>query len=156
MRAAALVSIAGLIATTGIAAAQDLVAEGENVFRRCAACHAIGEGATHRVGPQLNNVIGRQAGSLEDYNYSQAMKTAGEEGLVWDEETLDEFLTNPAAMIPGTKMVFPGLRQEEQRQAVIAYLASHSEAEAGQGQGGSQGSAGGSQGGVEGAGAGGY
>lgn len=127
MRAAALVSIAGLIATAGVAAAQDLVAEGENVFRRCAACHAVGEGATHRVGPHLNEVVGRQAGSLEDYNYSQAMRTAGEEGLVWDEESLEEFLTNPGAMIPGTKMVFPGLRNEEQIAAVIAFLASHSE-----------------------------
>lgn len=128
MRAAACLSIAGLIATAGIAAAQeDLVAEGEDVFRRCQACHAIGEGATHRVGPHLNDVIGRQAGSLEDYNYSQAMQTAGEEGLVWNEETLAEYLANPGAMIPGTKMVFPGLRQEEQIEAVIAFLASHSE-----------------------------
>lgn len=128
MKAALFVSIAGLIASAGLAAAQeDVVAEGENVFRRCQACHAIGEGATHRVGPQLNDVIGRQAGSLEDYNYSQAMQTAGEEGLVWNEETLTEYLANPAAMVPGTKMVFPGLRQEEQRQAVIAFLKSHSE-----------------------------
>lgn len=128
MKAATLFSIASLTATTGLAAAQeDLVAEGENVFRRCQACHAIGEGATHRVGPQLNNVIGRQAGSLPDYNYSQAMKTAGEEGLVWNEETLTEYLANPGAMVQGTKMVFPGLRQEEQIQAVIAFLASHSE-----------------------------
>jgi cytochrome c len=128
MKAAALVSIAALVSTAGIAAAQeDLVAEGENVFRRCAACHAVGEGAGHRVGPHLNDLIGRQAGVLDDYNYSQAMQTAGEEGLVWDEESLHEFLENPAAMIPGTKMVFPGLRQEEQIDAVIAYMATFSE-----------------------------
>lgn len=128
MKSTLFVGIAGLIATTGIAGAQEaLVAEGESVFRRCQACHAIGEGATHRVGPQLNDVVGRQAGSLEDYNYSQAMQTAGEEGLVWDEETLSEFLESPAAMVPGTKMVFPGLRQEEQIEAVIAFLKSHSE-----------------------------
>ena len=127
MRAAALVSIAGLIAAAGVASAQDLVAEGESVFRRCAACHAVGEGASHRVGPHLNDVIGRQAGGLDDYNYSQAMKTAGEEGLVWDDESLHEYLANPAGMIPGTKMVFPGLRQEQQIDAVIAYLATFSE-----------------------------
>ena len=101
-------------------------------------------------------MIGRQAGSLEDYNYSQAMRTAGEEGLVWDEESLTEFLANPAGMVAGTKMVFPGLRQAEQIEAVIAFLESHSEAEAGQGEGGSQGAADGSQGGAQGAGAGGY
>jgi cytochrome c2 len=127
MKAAALVSIAAIVSTAGIAAAQDLVAEGENVFRRCAACHAVGEGAGHRVGPHLNDLIGRQAGGLDDYNYSQAMETAGEEGLVWDEESLHEFLANPAAMIPGTKMVFPGLRQEEQIDAVIAYMATFSD-----------------------------
>lgn len=155
MRATVVVSFATLVATAGLAAAQeDLVAEGESVFRRCAACHTVGEGATHRVGPHLNDVIGRQAGSLEDYNYSQAMRTAGEEGLVWDEDSLEEFLANPRDMIPGTKMVFPGLRQEEQIEAVIAFLESHSEGA--ETEGGSQGAAGGSQGGVEGAGAGGY
>ena len=140
MRAAALVSIAGLIATAGIAAAQeDLAAEGENVFRRCAACHAVGEGAGHRIGPHLNDVIGRQAGGLDDYNYSQAMRTAGEEGLVWDEDSLAGFLANPAAMIRGTKMVFPGLRQDGQIAAVIAYLATFGEAEADEAQGASDG-----------------
>jgi cytochrome c2 len=135
MKPALFASIAGLIATTGVAAAQeDLVAEGESVFRKCQACHAIGEGATHRVGPQLNNVIGRQAGSLEDYNYSEAMQTAGQEGLVWNEETLSEFLANPAGMVSGTKMVFPGLRQEEQIEAVIAFLKSHSEGAGAEGE----------------------
>lgn len=130
MNATVFVSFATLIATTGLAVAQDaLVTEGENVFRRCEACHAIGEAASHRVGPQLNDVIGRQAGSLEDYSYSQAMQTAGKEGLVWNDETLSEFLAGPRAMIPGTKMVFPGLRNEEQIEAVIAFLASHSDEE---------------------------
>ena len=128
MKPALFVSIAALISTASLAAAQeDLVAEGEQVFRRCQACHAIGEGATHRVGPHLNDVIERQAGSLEDYSYSEAMRTAGQEGLVWNEETLSEYLANPVEMIPGTKMIFPGLRDEEQIQAVIAFLASHSQ-----------------------------
>ena len=128
MKSAVLLSVAGLVASTSLAWAQgDLVAEGENVFRKCQACHAIGEGASHRIGPHLNDVIGRQAGSLEDYNYSQALRTAGQEGLVWNEETLSEFLADPAAMIPGTKMVFPGLREDEEIQAVIAFLASHSD-----------------------------
>lgn len=119
-RAAAALLGLGLAGTAQ--AQDDLVAEGETVFRRCAACHAIGEGAVNRVGPQLNRVYGRVAGSLEDFEYSDAMKAAGEAGTVWDEAQLAGFLANPREHVPGTKMAFAGLRKEEDIAAVIAYL----------------------------------
>jgi cytochrome c len=108
------------------AAAQEideaLAAEGERVWRQCQACHQIGEDAQNRVGPHLNGVLGRQAGSLEGFRYSDAMVQAGEEGLVWDEPTLEDYLENPRAKVPGTSMAFAGLRQEEQRNAVVEYI----------------------------------
>lgn len=119
-RAAA--TLLGLGLATAAQAQDDLVAEGEGLFRRCAACHAIGEGAVNRVGPQLNRVYGRVAGSLEDFEYSDAMTAAGEAGMVWDEAQLTGFLANPREHVPGTKMAFAGLRKEEDIAAVIAYL----------------------------------
>jgi cytochrome c len=115
--------------TMGLAAGpalaqDDLAAEGEKVFRKCGACHQVGEGAENKVGPELNGVIGRTAGSLEGFKYSDAMIEAGAGGLVWDEATLKEYLENPRAMVKGTKMAFAGLKKEEERAAVIAYLAS--------------------------------
>jgi cytochrome c len=101
-----------------------LVADGEKVFRRCAACHQVGEGAENKVGPELADVIGRTAGSVPDFDYSDAMVAAGEGGMVWTEETLDPYLANPKAVVKGTSMAFAGLRKEEDRQAVIAYIAS--------------------------------
>ncbi len=121
---------AGVLALTfgaqGPAAAQDeaLVADGEKVFRRCAACHQVGADAENKVGPQLANVIGRTAGSLEDFDYSDAMIAAGEGGMVWTEETLDPYLANPRGVVKGTSMAFAGLKKEEDRAAVIAYIAS--------------------------------
>ncbi len=123
---------AGLLATTAFGAssalAQDaaLVEEGANVFKRCAACHQIGADAENGVGPMLTGVIGRTAGTLEDYTYSDAMIAAGEEGLVWDDETLAAYLEAPKEMVKGTKMAFAGLRKEEQRLAVIEYIKSES------------------------------
>jgi cytochrome c len=99
-----------------------LVDAGAKVFRKCAACHMIGPDAKNRVGPELNGVIGRTAGTLPDFNYSDAMVAAGEGGLVWSVETLHEYLINPRAMVKGTKMAFAGLKDEEDRDAVIAYI----------------------------------
>lgn len=110
-----------LVLLAGQAMAQDAGA-GEKVFRKCKACHAVGEGARHRVGPHLNAVIGREAGSLDDYRYSKAMRKAGAEGLVWDEPALDNYLAAPRKMIKGTKMAFAGLREADDRENVIAYL----------------------------------
>jgi cytochrome c len=113
-------SIAGaaLVASIGAAAAQDAAA-GEKVFAKCKICHQIGEGAKNFVGPVLNGVVGRKAGTYPGYHYSDANKNSG---IAWDEATLKEYLKNPQKMVPGTKMVFPGLTSDEDIANVIAYL----------------------------------
>ncbi len=94
---------------------------GKNVFKRCAVCHAVGAGARNKLGPHLNDLFGRAAGSLSGYSYSKAMKDAGAK-VVWSEATLDAYLTNPRGFVKGTKMVFPGLPKQAERQDLIAYL----------------------------------
>lgn len=129
-RAAALTVLACLsgltLATLALPAIaqDDLNAAGEKVFKKCAACHAIGPDAKNKVGPELNGLIGRTAGTAPDFSYSDAMKKAGEGGLVWTSETLHTYLENPKAMVPGTKMTFAGLKKPEERDAVIAYITS--------------------------------
>ena len=97
-------------------------AHGEQVFKQCKVCHAVGPGAKAGVGPEQNNLIGSKAGSRPGYNYSPAMKKAGEDGLVWTEENVSKYLENPKALVPGTKMIFPGLKNPKDREDVIAYL----------------------------------
>jgi cytochrome c len=109
---------AALGASVGAASAQDAAA-GEQVFKKCKVCHQIGENAKNFVGPVLNGVVGRHAGSYPGYNYSEANKNSG---LTWDEETLKAYLKNPQARVPGTKMVFPGLSSDTDIANVIAYL----------------------------------
>ena len=94
-------------------------AAGERVFRKCLACHAVGEGAQHKVGPILNGLVGRPAGSYPGYSYTEANKNSK---FVWDEATLARYLKNPRAAIPGTKMLFVGLPREGDIADVIAYL----------------------------------
>lgn len=115
-------AIGGLAAAPALAQDADLVAAGKKVFRKCAACHQIGPDARNRVGPALNGVIGSTAGELHDYKFSKAMVEAGENGLVWTDETLDEYLADPKAVVPHNKMAFAGLKKQEDRQAVIAYI----------------------------------
>ena len=107
-----------MLALAGAARAQDADA-GEKVFSKCKACHQIGPTAKNAVGPILNGVVGRKAGIIEGYNYSDANKSSG---ITWDEATLKEYLTNPRAKVPGTKMIFPGLPSEQDRDNVIAFL----------------------------------
>jgi cytochrome c len=109
---------ATLFASMGVAVAQDAAA-GEKVFAKCKICHQIGEGAKNMVGPVLNGVVGRKAGSYTDYHYSDANKNSG---LTWDEATLKEYLKDPKAKVPGTKMVFPGLKSDDEIANVIVYL----------------------------------
>ncbi|MGO9172445.1 MAG: c-type cytochrome [Rhodomicrobium sp.] len=97
-------------------------AQGEAVFNQCKFCHAVGPGAMPGVGPVQNNLVGSTAGSRPGFNYSTAMKEAGEKGLVWNAYNLDRFLENPKAVVPGTKMSFPGLKRPKDRADVIAYL----------------------------------
>jgi cytochrome c len=118
------VSLGGLSAVPASAQEVDeaLAAEGESVFRRCQACHQVGPDAQARVGPPLTGVVGREAASLEDFNYSEAMQEVGANGLVWTEEELNSYLEAPRDKVPGTTMVFPGLPNEEDRLAVIEYI----------------------------------
>lgn len=124
--AAGAFALAAFTAVPALAQDADMVAAGEKIFKRCAACHQVGPDAQNRVGPVLNGVVGRTAGTLEDYNYSKAMVEAGEGGLVWDEESLSAFLEDPKGLVKGTKMAFAGLKDEEDRKAVIAYIESES------------------------------
>ncbi|MFC2968699.1 c-type cytochrome [Acidimangrovimonas pyrenivorans] len=100
----------------------ELVAKGEKVFKKCKACHMVGEGAKNRVGPELTDVIGRTAGTVDGFKYSSAMIDAGKGGLIWTNEALHTYLKKPKDMVPGTKMTFAGLKKESERDAVIAYL----------------------------------
>ncbi|TDH36308.1 c-type cytochrome [Pseudohoeflea suaedae] len=101
---------AGLVLLPQWASAAD-AAHGEKIFARCKACHAVGEGAKNRAGPQLNGIFGRAAGSAEDYRYSDAMKDAGAQGLVWNDDTLAAYLAAPKNFIKGNKMAFGGLKK---------------------------------------------
>jgi cytochrome c len=112
---------AALAGSTIVAAAQEAgdPAAGEKVFAKCKVCHQIGEGAKNAVGPELNGVVGRKAGTASGYNYSTANKDSG---IVWTEANLDKYLKNPRAMVPGTKMIFPGISSEKDIENLIAYL----------------------------------
>ncbi|WP_444668057.1 c-type cytochrome [Cereibacter changlensis] len=101
-----------------------LIAAGESVFKKCSACHKVGEDAKNGVGPTLNGVVDGPAAHEEKFKYSKALLDKAEEGLVWDEAALGAFLENPKRYLKGTKMSFPGLKKEEDRTAIIAYLAS--------------------------------
>ena len=106
------------IFSSGIAAAQD-IGKGATVFKQCAACHKIGPGATNGVGPELNGLDGRHSGSVPSYSYSAANKNSG---IVWNEETFEEYIKDPKAKIPGTKMVFAGIKNEQAAKDLWAYL----------------------------------
>jgi cytochrome c len=107
----------------GPALAEGDAAAGEQSFAKCKACHQVGPNARNGAGPVLNGVIGHQVASVEGFRYSPALTEKHEEGMVWDEENLAEWLTNPRAYIPGNRMSFPGIRDEQELQDVIAYLA---------------------------------
>ncbi len=115
---------AALVWSANAYAAGD-AAHGEAVFKsKCKLCHAVGPTAKPGVGPVQNNLIGATAGSRPGFNYSPGLKEAGEKGLVWTEEKVDQWLQGPKAMVPGTKMVLPGgsLPNAQDRADVIAFL----------------------------------
>src|SRR5690242_19962164 len=114
----ALTALLTIAAGTGAARADGDANAGKEVFKKCAVCHSTVEGQ-NKVGPSLHGVVGRKAGSVPNYSYSQANK---ESGLTWDPATLDKYLENPKEVVKGTKMIFPGLKTEKERQDVIAYL----------------------------------
>ncbi|MBL6432247.1 MAG: cytochrome c family protein [Alphaproteobacteria bacterium] len=98
--------------------------QGRKIFRKCQSCHQVGVSAKHTVGPLLNDIYGRRAGTLEGYRYSRAMEAAGQDGLVWSEEALSAYLEDPKSAVHGTKMNFGGLRDPDDRRAVVAFCAS--------------------------------
>jgi len=113
-----------LAMTTAVPVMAGDINAGEKVFKKCKACHVV-DAEKNKTGPHLVNIMGRTAGSLESFKkYSKAMK---ESGIVWNEETLNGYLEKPKAYIKGTKMAFAGLKKEEDRENVIAYLKSFSE-----------------------------
>lgn len=119
----AIIRSATLVASILVAAyahAQDIEA-GKAAFRKCVACHAT-DTTTNKVGPHLGDVVGRSAGTAEGFNFSPAMKKAGEEGLVWDEASLTEYLAAPRTKVPGTKMAFAGIKKPEELTNLVAYL----------------------------------
>jgi cytochrome c len=118
----AVIAMVGCLALPGVVEAQGNTAEGENVFKKCKTCHDVGEGAKNKIGPVLNNIVGRKAASIEGYAYSSDLKALGAQGFVWTEENLNKYLTNVKDVVAHGKMVFPGLKDDQDRKDLIAYL----------------------------------
>ncbi len=118
-------SMSALIVTTSLAAATGALAQdtaaGKTSFNKCLACHAIGEGAKNKVGPALNGLDGRKSGTVEGYNYSEANKNSG---ITWGKDVFLEYIKDPKAKIPGTKMVFAGIKNENEANNLWAYVSS--------------------------------
>ena len=118
MKTTLAVAVLAAAALTQTARAQDAAA-GEKVFRQCFPCHSIGEGAKNKVGPELNGLDGRHSGAAPDYHYSDANKKSG---IVWNETTFKEYIKDPRAKIAGTKMIFPGVKNDKEIGDLWAYL----------------------------------
>ena len=114
----AILALGMTVVVAADARAQDAAA-GARVFNQCRACHQVGETAKNLIGPKLNGIVGRKAGSIEGFAYSPANK---ESGVTWDDATLTEYLRDPKAKMPGTKMVFAGLKSDQQIADLIAFL----------------------------------
>jgi cytochrome c len=113
-----LLAMTALCFATQASLAQDLAA-GETSFKKCLPCHAIGEGATTKVGPMLNGLDGRKSGSVPGYNYSDANKSSG---ITWDEANFKEYIKNPQGKVPGTTMGFAGIKSENEIASLWAYV----------------------------------
>jgi cytochrome c len=118
-----IMSVSVALGALGPAAAEEGKAEdGAEVFKKCRACHDVGPDAKNKVGPLLNDIVGRKAGTIEGFSYSEANKAAGGKGLTWTEDVLLKYLENPLSFMPGTKMAFAGLKDEQDRKDLIAFL----------------------------------
>ncbi len=113
-----LLAAAVTVASSGLASAQDLTA-GATSFKKCLSCHEIGETAKNKVGPQLNGLDGRACGSAPGYNYSEANKKSG---VTWNEASFLDYIKDPRAKIPGTKMIFPGIKNETEAKNLWAHV----------------------------------
>lgn len=111
------------VALTSPVYADELTDAGAKVFKKCMACH-VADKKLNKVGPSLNGIVGRKAGSVEGFKYSEAMLAHGAAGAVWDEANIEKYLTDPKGFVPKNKMAFAGLKDEKERKAVIAYLKS--------------------------------
>jgi cytochrome c len=110
-----------VIASSATALAQDAAA-GKTSFNKCLACHAVGEGAKNKVGPELNGLDGRKSGSAPDYNYSEANKNSG---ITWNEAQFKEYIRDPKAKIPGTKMAFAGVKNDQEVNDLWAFISQY-------------------------------
>jgi cytochrome c len=113
-----LIATLAIAASSGTVLAQDLEA-GEASFRKCAPCHSVGEDATNKVGPVLNGLDGRKAGAIEGFSYSDANKNSG---IIWNEETFKEYIRDPRTKVPGTRMIFAGIKSEKELTDLWSYL----------------------------------
>jgi len=109
---------AAVLACPAVALAADAEA-GKAAFKRCQVCHRLEAGGAASIGPNLHGVFGRKAGSVEGFAYSEAMKNSG---VVWDDETLAKYLSDPKGFVPGNKMAFPGIKNEAELTNLLAYL----------------------------------
>jgi len=119
MKATLAIALLAGFAATQTARAEGDAAAGEQVFKQCLPCHSIGPGAKNKVGPVLNGLDGRKSGSVEGFSYSSANK---ESGITWSEATFKDYIKDPRAKIPGTKMIFPGVKDEKAADNLWAYL----------------------------------
>ena len=116
----AAVAMFGVLSSVGTAAAQTGDAtKGERAFGQCKTCHTVDKGGRNGVGPNLFGFLGRKAGTIDGFKFSEAMTGSG---IVWDEKTLSEYLKDPKGRIPGNKMVFVGIKRQDQLDDLIAYL----------------------------------
>ena len=129
MKGGLLTALATAATLLGVAALADETAvplgdpeNGAKIFRKCSGCHQVGPEAKHRTGPLLNGIFGAKAGAAEEFFYSKALKRAAADGLVWDYEHLDAYIENPKALVSGTRMSFRGIKDEQDRHDVLAYL----------------------------------
>jgi cytochrome c len=119
MKATLAIAILAGLALTQTARADGDAAAGEQVFKQCLPCHSVGPDAKNKVGPVLNGLDGRKSGTVEGFNYSAANKDSG---LTWSEATFKDYIKDPRAKIPGTKMIFPGVKDEKAADNLWAYL----------------------------------
>ena len=113
-----IIAVTAVTISAGTLLAQD-AQKGQMVFNMCLPCHSIGAGAQTKVGPELNDLDGRHSGSVADFDYSDANKNSG---IVWNEATFKKYIQNPQGVIPGTKMIFPGVKNEQQVNDLWAYV----------------------------------